>query len=126
GGGSQERELRALALDLRLKHVRFVGRVEPDAMADVYAEHDIYVQSPTVDNLPNSVIEAFACGLPVVSTDVGGLPRMITHEEHGLLAPTNDHCALAAHVLRLLDEPALAARLTRVARDTCHTYRWST
>ena len=52
----------------------FAGRVDPHQMAEYYASHDIYVQSPNIDNMPTSVIEAFACGLPVVSTNAGGIP----------------------------------------------------
>ena len=55
--------------------------------------------------MPPSVLEAYASGLPVVATDAGGVPAILTVGEHGLLAPLNDHGALAAHVLRLLAEP---------------------
>jgi glycosyltransferase involved in cell wall biosynthesis len=115
GSGSDEQALRRLSRE----HVRFIGRVDPDAMASLYADHDIYIQSPDVDNVPNSVIEAFASGLPVVSTDAGHVPTILKHGEHGLLAPVNAHEKLARHVLRLLDDPDLARRLTRLAFATC-------
>jgi glycosyltransferase involved in cell wall biosynthesis len=124
GSGSDEQALRGLSRKLRLEHVRFIGRVEPDEMARLYADHDIYIQSPDVDNVPNSVIEAFASGLPVVSTDAGGVPTIIKHGEHGLLAPINAHEGLAHHVLRLLDDPELVRRLTCLAQATCQAYTW--
>jgi L-malate glycosyltransferase len=124
GGGVQEEALRALVGALHLRHVTFAGRVAPDAIAQFYADHDLYVQSPNIDNMPTSIIEAYASGLPVVSTDAGGVPAILTHGVHGLLAPVNDHDTLGAHVLRLLAEPALAAQIARTAFATCHACTW--
>jgi len=125
GGGPDEPGLRALAADLGLRNVRFAGRLAPDAIGRAYADHDIYLQSPDIDNMPLSVLEAFASGLPVVSTGVGGVPVMLTHGQHGWLAPRNDHHALAAQVLRLLDNPALARRVARAARELLGPCTWS-
>jgi len=74
GNGSEEQFLRTLAATLVLDHVRFVGQVDPDEIAQHYRDNDIYVQSPNIDNMPTSVLEAFASGLPVVSTGAGGVP----------------------------------------------------
>jgi L-malate glycosyltransferase len=125
GAGSDEPALRQLAQQLALRGVRFAGRVPPHDIADFYAAHDIYLQSPNIDNMPTSILEAYASGLPVVSTDAGGIRAMLTHDEHGLLAPVNDHETLAAHVLALLASPILATRLTRAALTTCDNYTWS-
>jgi glycosyltransferase involved in cell wall biosynthesis len=125
GGGPEERALRSLVDELRLNHVTFAGRVAPERVADYYASHDIYVQSPNIDNMPTSVLEAFACGLPVVSTEAGGVPAILTHGEHGLLAPLDDHEAIAAHVVRLLADPAYAVRLAQAALTTCAGCTWS-
>ena len=124
GGGPQESDLRALATALGLRNVTFAGRVEPNEIARYYAENDIYVQSPDIDNMPTSVIEAFASGLPAVSTSVGGVPAILVHERHGLLAPAGDHETLAAHVLRLLDEPDRARAMARAAYATCQACTW--
>jgi glycosyltransferase involved in cell wall biosynthesis len=125
GGGPQEAQLRALAGDLRLRHVTFAGRVNPDQIADYYAANDIYIQSPDIDNMPTSVIEAFASGLPVVSTEAGGVPAILTHGRHGLLAPLADYEMLAAHVLQLLDRPDDARQLARAAYASCQACTWS-
>jgi L-malate glycosyltransferase len=124
GGGGEERTLRALVRDLGLAGVTFAGRVAPAAIPPYYADNDIYVQTPNIDNMPTSVIEAFASGLPVVSTDAGGVPAILTNGEHGLLAPLDDHKAIAAHVLRLLDDQALASRLANAALATCQRCTW--
>lgn len=124
GSGADEPALRRLAADLGLRRVTFAGRVAPEAVADYYAASDIYVQSPDIDNMPTSVIEAFASGLPVVSTRAGGVPVLIQDGEQGLLAPLDDHEALAAQILRLLAEPGLGCRLARNARRACQAYAW--
>ena len=126
GGGEDEHALRALVADLGVRHVTFAGRVRPDEIGAFYADHDLYVQSPNIDNMPTSILEAYASGMPVVSTDAGGVPAILTHGIHGLLAPVNDHRTIAAHVLRLLDEPSLAASVTRAAFDACQACTWRT
>lgn len=124
GDGWQDRALRALAASLGLRHVTFAGRVPPAEIARYYADSDIYVQTPSIDNMPGSVVEAFASGLPVVSTDVGGVPAILTHGVHGLLAPDDDDEAVAAHVIRLLEHPDEARALARAAHATCRAYEW--
>jgi glycosyltransferase involved in cell wall biosynthesis len=124
GGGSLERELRALAAALRLQHVTFTGRVAPHAIADHYAANDVYVQSPNIDNMPTSILEAYASGLPVVSTRAGGVPAILSDGEHGLLAPLDDHRTLADHVVALVEQPARARVLARNAHATCRAYTW--
>jgi glycosyltransferase involved in cell wall biosynthesis len=124
GGGPQEMTLRRLAADLKLRNVSFPGRVSPEEIARCYAANDIYVQSPNIDNMPLSVMEAYASGLPVVSTDAGGVPAILTHGEHGLLASLDDHEMLAAHVLRLLDDAPYAQRLVRAAHAKCQEWVW--
>lgn len=124
GGGPEEPSLRRLVSDLGVTGVTFVGRVPPDAIAQHYAAADIYIQSPNLDNMPSSVLEAFASGLPVVSTNAGGVPAIVSDGEHGLLTPLDDHRALAAHVLRLLDDGALARQLANAAFTTLQPCTW--
>jgi len=124
GSGPQELQLRQLVEQLRLRNVVFAGRVEPDGIAGAYAGNDIYLQSPNIDNMPTSVIEAFASGLPVVSTEAGGVPAILTHGRHGLLAPLGDFELLAAHVLRLLADPEGARDMARAAYATCQACTW--
>jgi glycosyltransferase involved in cell wall biosynthesis len=124
GSGSQDVALRSLASELGLRHVTFAGRVAPTEIARYYADADIYIQAPSIDNMPLSVLEAFASGLPVVATDVGGVPAILTDGVHGLLAPDNDADALAARVVRLLEDPEYARRLAAAATATCQQYDW--
>jgi len=125
GGGSQEGALRSLSRELGLRNVTFAGRVAPTEIWRYYADADIYLQTPEIDNMPSSVLEAFASGCAVVSTDAGGVPAILTTERQGLLVPRNDHAAAAAAVLRLLDDPHLARDLTAQALESCLLYQWS-
>ena len=124
GGGPDEAMLRKMTAELGLRHVTFAGRVPPDGIAGYYAASDIYIQSPNIDNMPTSVIEAYASGLPVVSTAAGGVPAILNDGEEGLLARLDDHQALADGVLRLLDDRDLGARLARAAYARCHGCTW--
>jgi glycosyltransferase involved in cell wall biosynthesis len=125
GSGPDEAALRQLVAELGLRHVQFLGRLAPSGIADVYADHDIYLQTPDLDNMPLSVIEAFASGLPVVSTEAGGMSAILEHGRHGLLAPVGDHAAVAREALSLLDRPEVARRFAREARATCSAYTWA-
>jgi glycosyltransferase involved in cell wall biosynthesis len=124
GAGSQESTVRRLAAELNLRDVQFAGPVAPDRIWQFYADADIYIQSPNIDNMPSSVLEAYASGLPVVSTNAGGVPAILTHGVHGLVAGIDDHEGLAAHVLRLLDDPPLARRIALAAYDATSDLVW--
>jgi glycosyltransferase involved in cell wall biosynthesis len=78
-----------------------------------------------VDNMPVSVLEAMACGLCVISTNVGGIPYLLEHEHDAMLVPPNDPEAMAAAVRRLLHEPELSARLSANARAKAAQCDWS-
>lgn len=125
GDGSQRTALEARARELALHNVTFVGRVTPDRMGALYDEADIYVNSPDIDNMPGSIIEAYAVGIPVVTTDAGGIPYIVRDQETGLMVPKGDARSLAAAALRLLREPGLAQRLAAEARTRClRCYVW--
>ena len=124
GSGSEEATLRALANAMTLRNVHFAGAVPPERVAAYYASADLYVQTPAVDNMPLSILEAFASGLPVVSTRVGGVPAIVTDREDGLLAPDNDAEAVAARLMELLDQPDVARRLAATAAGKCDRYDW--
>jgi glycosyltransferase involved in cell wall biosynthesis len=128
GSGSTEPSLRRLASELGLRpgeNVRFAGRVPPDDIWRYYADADIYLQTPDIDNMPSSVLEAFASGCAVVSTEAGGVPAILTDGVHGLLVKCGDHDAAAAQIVRLLREPELTRSLTTRARESCDRYRWT-
>jgi glycosyltransferase involved in cell wall biosynthesis len=115
--------LEALAAELGLKQVEWRGKIAPDAIADLYNEADVYLNAPTIDNMPGSLLECFASGLAIVSTDAGGIPLVVQHNHTALLVPSNDAPALAAAALRLWDEPGLARRITESGLAECASYQ---
>jgi len=124
GDGSQRAELERLAAELRLQNTTFLGRISPHKMSELYDSADIYLNSSNIDNMPGSIIEAFASGVPVVTTDAGGIPYIVQHEVTGLMVPSGDFDALASCALRLLEDNALAATITNNARLECEKYNW--
>ena len=126
GDGSERGALEARAEQLGVEDaVQFLGRVRPERMGELYDQADIYLNSPNIDNMPGSIIEAYATGVPVVTTDAGGIPYIVRDGETGLMVPAGDPAAMAAAALRLLREPGLAARLAATARQEClDRYVW--
>ncbi len=104
--------------------VRFPGFLDAAGKAREFAAHDIYLNTNRVDNTPVSVLEAAAFGLPIVATNVGGIPHLLRDGETGLLVPSEDVAAMAAAVRRLLAEPLLAAKLSANGRRLAESCAW--
>ena len=124
GDGPCRSELLSLANELKLSEVKFMGRVERQQMAELYNQADCFLNGARIDNQPLSILESFACGLPVVTTDAGGIPDVVTEGVTGLLVKKDDHEALARAAIHLLERPELAAKLTAEARKECEWYTW--
>jgi glycosyltransferase involved in cell wall biosynthesis len=114
-----------LVRELHLGDAIQVSGVVPKAAVPVRLnEADIFLNTTDVDNAPVSVTEAMASGLCIVSTDVGGLPYLLEHEQTALLVPPRDAAAMTNAIRRLLDEPGLAETLSRNARARAETFSW--
>lgn len=120
--GPSRGQLKRFAKELRLENTTFVGRVPHNRIADLYDSVDLYLTSPNFDCMPGSLLECFASGLPVIATAAGGIPYIAENERTALLAPCDDHEALAQAAFRLLDDEALVERLTRNAYEECKRY----
>lgn len=95
GGGERLESLQARARDLGLsERVRFLGRRPHNEIADWISACDVYCLPSRNEGCPNVVLEALACGRPVVATDVGGVPELI-HADNGILVPSENPSALA-------------------------------
>lgn len=93
-------------------HVDVRGFVTGEEKADLLATRDVFLNTPTVDNRPVSVIEAAASGMCIVSTDPGGVPHLLANGVDALLTPVGDVEALSAAVDRLVADPSLASKLS--------------
>ena len=91
-------------------------------MPEIYAKADIYLNSSVVDNMPLSIIEAFSCGLPVVSYASGGISYICENGETALLVAKNDHKALAREAVLVLEDREFAQRIINNARRECEKY----
>ncbi len=125
GSGPERQALQALAAELGLADaVHFAGRIDNADIAALYASADLMLNASTVDNMPISILEALASGVPVVSTRAGGIPHLVEHEATALLVGVGDAEGLAAAALRLLTDRALAARLAERGVHEAARYAW--
>jgi len=125
GSGPEEARLKQLAVSLDLgDSVRFTGRVEAADMPALYRSARVALNPSLVDNMPNSVLEALAAGVPVVSTRVGGVPFIVEHDKTALLVEPGAVADMAEAIVRILTDPALAERLRTAGFETAQTYTW--
>lgn len=124
GDGSQRFMLESLARELKLQNVEFRGRIAPNKMNELYDEAHIFLNSSNIDNMPGSILESFASGVPVVSTSAGGIRCIVSHMRNGLLVPRDDHEGMASYAVRLLESSELATSIARTAYEECSAYTW--
>lgn len=125
GSGPQGEALKKLVDGLGLAAaVVFSGRLEPSAMADLYRHADVAINPSLVDNMPNSVLEALASGVPVVSTHVGGVPYMVRDSHTALLVPARSPESMADAILRVIEDQPLSARLIVNGLNEVRKYTW--
>ncbi|MCZ4313785.1 glycosyltransferase family 4 protein [Comamonadaceae bacterium G21597-S1] len=126
GSGPEEARLRELAHSLDVSDaVTFAGRLDREAMASLYRTADLMINPSLADNMPNSVLESLASGVPVVSTNVGGVPFMVRHGETALLVEPSSPSAMAHACIRVLRDDALWSRLSLAGQVEVERYTWS-
>lgn len=116
--------LEQLAKDLKLKNTTFIGRVPHAEVTALYDSADIYLTTPNIDCMPGSLLECFASGLPVVATKAGGIPYIATDRESALLVDLDDHKAVAARSIELLENPELVETITKGGLREVQKYHW--
>jgi L-malate glycosyltransferase len=119
GGGDEEEALRSQAAALNLEdRIRFTGMRHD--VPRLLTAFDVFCMPSYLEGLCNSVLEAFAMKVPVVATRAGGLPEIVEHERTGLLAPPRDPASLAAAIVRMLSDRALAERVGDAGHRLVH------
>jgi L-malate glycosyltransferase len=124
GGGPLERDIRNLVREMNLSGVIFKGVAARSEIGRFYDQADIFVNASRLDNMPVSILEAFASGMPVVSTEPEGMLYVVEHERTGLLSAPGDAVALAQNVFRVLQDSELAERLVSNAWQEFQAYSW--
>jgi len=107
-----------------VRRMHLPGGVSKTELPRWFNTGDIFLNTTDVDNTPVTVLEAMACGLCVVSTNVGGLSYILEHEKDALLVSPNDPEEMSSAVRRILTEPGLAARLSNNARRKVTAFDW--
>ena len=112
GSGPDRETLEKLSSDLDIQNrIHFTGRLDPEQMAELYRSADLVINPSRADNMPNSVLEALACGIPVVTTNVGGIPYMLQHGQTAWFVVPDSPQALAAGVTHVLSHPDVQRHL---------------
>lgn len=125
GSGEERSNLESLTQSLGLeKHVKFLGSLNREEIVELYSQADVLLNPSRVDNMPNSLLESLACGVPIVSTDVGGIPYMVQHEKTALLVRSDDAHTLACETIRILENSELRERLINNGLEEIQHYGW--
>lgn len=125
GDGTLETVQRYIAEHGLERHVTVIPGIPKREVPAHLSKGDIFLNTTNVDNMPVSVLEAQACGLCVVSTDVGGIPNVLTNDEDALLVRPGDANALIRAIRRLFTDADLAERLSRAGRQAVERCDWS-
>jgi glycosyltransferase involved in cell wall biosynthesis len=117
GEGKEKEKLQQIVQTQHLSRRVVFGGFTPDPIGAA-AAYDIAVSNSTFEGFPNTVVEYFAAGRPVVTTDAGGVTEMATHGRNSLVVPVGDDAALQTALQGLIHDPALREKLGRNARET--------
>ena len=112
-----------VAAELNLP-ITFAGMLSKEEWTALSKEYDIFINTTNFDNMPVSVMEAMALGLPVISTDVGGMPFLIDDGKDGVLVAPNNAQAFVKAIRDLIQNPSKVERLTENAREKMEAHDW--
>lgn len=107
------------------QQVSFTGKLSKQEWTTLAAASDIFINTTNFDNLPVSVIEAMALGLPVITTNVGGIPYLIENGKTGLLVNANDTDEMSRAVQQLINDEQLAEQLSQTGRQKAEQFDWN-
>ena len=102
--------------------MRYLGRLEEPQVVEALRDADIFVNFSEGEGLPNAVLESMAAGVPVVASDVGGIPEIIEDGVNGLLVPARDSERLAFAMKGVLEAPERARELASAGRETVRSF----
>lgn len=118
------KKVKDLANKLRVE-VTFTGKLEKHDWINLSKNYNIFINTTHFDNMPVSVIEAMALGLPVISTNVGGIPYLISNKENGILVEANNTQAFVKAIKFLINSPNEVSNITHNALKTVEHFNWN-
>lgn len=105
------------------ENIVFCGSLDENSMRDQYLRSHVFISASTIENSPNSVGEAMLLGVPVVTSDVGGVKNLMTHGKEGLVYPMDEPYMMAYYIMGIFGDDCLAKELSRNARTKAlHTH----
>lgn len=126
GGGPEEMSLKGLARQLGIEAaVSFVGYVSSERTPEFYRLASIALNGSNIDNTPNAILEAFAAGVPVISTRAGGIPYLVEDGVTGLLVDLDDHRSMAERACWLLDHQDSARAVATNGLEIVKRHAWA-
>lgn len=126
GSGPERGRLQSLVNEFELADcVKFIGRIDNSNMQKIYAVADCMLNPSTVDNMPISILEAFSSGVPVVSTNVGGIPDIMKDGVSGLLVQVGDDEAMAEKIITILRNSELTKRIRNAGFEEAKKCGWT-
>jgi len=105
-------------------NVAFTGKLSKKEWTDLAQNHDVFINTTHFDNTPISVIEAMALGLPIVSTNVGGLPFLISNQENGYLVNDNDVKEMVVQIENIINFPIQTIKIVNNAKNLVSKMDW--
>lgn len=104
--------------------VSMTGKLSKEDWIELSKDYNVFINTTHFDNTPVSVIEAMALGIPVVSTNVGGIPYLLEHNANALLVNDNDIEDMTNQINRLIKEPNLASTLSEKGKESVKDFDW--
>ncbi|MHB1147420.1 MAG: glycosyltransferase family 4 protein [Lutibacter sp.] len=102
--------------------VIYTGVLPKEQWHQMSENYAVFINTTNIDNMPVSVLEAMALGLPIVSTNAGGLPYLIENGVDGLLIPVRDEKLMAEAIVNILNNPKKAGELSKNAREKAENF----
>ena len=124
GEGNLLPQLKQLAGNLRLAdRIKFIGRIEADQMPQIYRSHHLFLMTSAHEGMSNAMLEAMACGLPVVTTACEGTEELIS--DNGIIVPQPEPAPIARAIMQCLEDPQRLARMSLASRARAEQMSWS-
>lgn len=123
GDGPEEEKLKELASKLKIEErVEFLGKLKHDELLEQMQKSDVFVLNTKYEGLAHVILEALAVGLPVVTTNIGGNPEVITHNENGLLVQPDNKEQLTQAILKIINSQEFSRELVLAGQKSLEKF----